>query len=89
MKQMFGANIPDFEPRVVNLRALAMTGQFQGLVSEPVLYMLDANWSSSSRMLQRLFRISESMSPTERSELIPRTVDYFIDHHPEYTIEDI
>ena len=29
------------------------------------------------------------MSFTDRSDLIPRTVDYFLSHHPEYTVEDI
>ncbi len=89
LKSMFGANIPNFEPRIVNLRDLAIPGQIRGFVSEPALYMLAAIWSSSSRMLERLFRISASMSFTDRSDLIPSTVDYFLSHHPEYTVEDI
>ncbi len=88
LKQMFAANIPDFEPRFVNLRDLSMGAQIRGFVSEPALYMLSAIWGSSRRILERLFRISESMSPTDRRELVPRTVDYYLDHHSEYTIED-
>ena len=75
LKSMFGANIPNFEPRIVNLRELAIPGQIRGFVSEPALYMLAVIWSSSGRMLERLFRISASMSFTDRSDLIPRTVD--------------
>ena len=29
------------------------------------------------------------MSPAERSELIQRAVHYFLEHHPEYNIEDV
>ena len=76
---MFEANITDFEPRIVNLRALSIGTQIRDFASEGTLYMRNAIWSSSRRMLQRLFRISESMSPTDRSELIPRTVEKFLD----------
>ena len=89
LKQMFAANIPDFAPRIVNLRDLKMGARIRGLTSEPALFMLDAIWSSSSRMLQRLFRISESMPIADRRDLIPRTVDYYLARHPEYTVEDI
>ena len=59
------------------LREPSMTERMHGLLSEPVHYMLNVFWTSSSGRLQRLFQISESMSPTERSELIPRTVVFF------------
>ena len=81
LKQMSEANITDFEPRFVNLRELSMGAQIRDFASEGTLYMRNAIWSSSRRMLQRLFRISESMSPTELIELIPSTVDYYLDHH--------
>ena len=50
--------------------------------------MPDAIWRSAKRMLQRLFRVSESMPFSERSQLVPSTVDYFLECRPEYTIED-
>ncbi len=34
-------------------------------------------------------QVSASMPFTDRSDLIPRMVDYFLDHQPENTIEDI
>ena len=34
-------------------------------------------------------QVSASMPFTDRDDLIPRTVDYFLSHHPEYTVEDV
>ena len=83
LKQMFGAIILDFEPRIVNLRDLSMGAQDSRFCERTALYMLNAIWTSSSRMLERLLRISESMSLIKRSELTPRTVNCYLDHHSE------